>query len=186
MDMRKLATLSIAVVATLAMAGSASAVTSVSIVGPNTPGTHVYSIVMSFDPGDGGGIRGLVSSLTTTGTYTGVFTDPVLASFPTNLGGPLTPPANGNTGITGSWGHTAGSAVASGTFTVGTAEITVAPGQTVQAYIGSLDGFVTNGFYTVAPSFIAPAITIIPEPTTAALLGLGIVGLVVAGRRSRA
>lgn len=184
--MRKLATLSIALVAAFAWAGTASAVMSVAIVGPNTPGTHTYSIVMSFDPGDGGGIRAIVSSMTTTGTYTGVFTDPAVPSFPNNFGGPLTPPGAGNTGVTGSWGHGANVAIASGTFTIGTAEITVSAGQTIGVFQSTLDGFVTNSFYTVAPNFIAPAITIIPEPTTAALLGLGIVGLVVAGRRSRA
>jgi len=76
--MRKLATLSMAVVASFALAGAASATMVASIVGSNLPGTNVYSIVMSFGPLDGaGGIVGLSSSVTTTGIYTGAFTDAV-------------------------------------------------------------------------------------------------------------
>lgn len=186
--MRKVASLVAVVVASLALAGAASATISATIVGPNTPGTNTYSIVLSFATSDFGGIRGLVGSVTTTGTYTGVFTDPALAAFPTNLGGPLDPPDPGETGLTGSWGHVAGSPQPGGSYTIGTAEITVVAGDTITAsFAGSIDGFVTNNFSTVVPlPGNITGITVIPEPTTAALLGLGIVGLVMAGRRSRA
>jgi len=185
--MRKVASLVAAVVASFALAGAASATLSAAVVGPNTPGTNTYSIVMSFATSDFGGINGLISSLTTTGTYTGVFTDPILANFPANFGGPIDTPDNGETGQVGSWGHGAGSNQPGGSYTVATVEITVGVGDTISPFFTPNDGFVTASFSTVQPS---PAnvtgITIIPEPTTAALLGLGIVGLVVAGRRGRA
>ena len=182
--MRKLATLSMAVVASFALAGAASALMTASIVGSNLPGTNVYSIVMSFATGDEGGIVGLFSSVTTTGIYTGAFTDVSPAAFPTNAGGPLTPPVAAGTGFAGVWGHVAGSPQLGGSYTIGTVTIAVLPGDVIINFMSSLDGFVTNSFGTVLPSTIT-GVTIIPEPTTAALLGLGIVGLVMAGRRSR-
>lgn len=186
--MRKFATLSIALIASLAMAGTASAVMSAAIVGPNTPGTHVYAITLSFDTADN--VSGIVGGVVTTGTYTGVFTDASPPGFPTNLGGPAgqLPPTAAGTGIAQYWGHVTGSgAQPGGTYTVGTVEITVSAGQTINPYFGTLAGFVTNTYFsTLAPNGPLTGITIIPEPTTAALLGLGIMGLVLAGRRSRA
>lgn len=185
--MRKLASLGMAVLASFALAATASATLSATIVGPNTPGTHVYSIVLSTDSADQ--IRGIGASIFTTGLYTGVFTDGgATGPFTLNLAGPLTPPLAAGTGYAGSWAWSSGAPQLGGTFTIGTVQITVGAGQIVRPdFTGVLDGFVTNSFTTVFPS---PAnvtgITIIPEPTTAALLGLGIVGLVVAGRRSRA
>jgi len=187
--MRKLASLSMAVVASFALAGAASATMVASIVGSNLPGTNVYSIVMSFGPLDGaGGIVGLSSSVTTTGIYTGAFTDAVTPGgfFTGNSAGPLTPPLLGNTGFTGIWGHVAGSPQPAGSYTIGTVTITVGAGNVISPFMSTLDGFVTGAsFSTVAPDSII-SVTVIPEPTTAALLGLGIVGLVMAGRRSRA
>ncbi len=185
--MRKLGTLfSVfsAVVASLALAGPASALLSAEITGPNTPGTNTYTITMTFATGDGGGIRGVVSSVTTTGTYTGVFTDGPGGTFPTNLGGPAAP---AGTGVHGSWGFVAGTPQAGQTVVLGTVQITVAPGDVVNPFFTSLDGFVTNSFSTVQPlAGNITGVTIIPEPTTASLLALGIVGLVLAGRKSRA
>jgi len=190
--MRKVASLVAAVVASLALAGPASALMTVTILGSNTPGTNTYTIVMSFGPlddplGASVGIRGLITSVTTTGTYTGVFTDPVLPAFATNFNGAGTlsggPPAG--TGVAGSWGSSGAVAGPAGSYTVGTIEITVGVGDVINPFVGSLDGFITNSFSTSVPNLLT-GITIIPEPTTAALLGLGIVGLVVAGRRGRA
>jgi len=182
--MRKLATLSMAVVTSFALAGAASAVTTTSIVGSNLPGTNVYSIVMSFATGDEGGIVGLFSSVTTTGIYTGAFTDVSPAAFPTNAGGPLTPPVAAGTGFAGVWGHVAGSPQLGGSYTIGTVTITVGAGDVINPFQTTLDGFINASFSTIAPNSIT-GVTIIPEPTTGALLGLGIVGLVLAGRRSR-
>lgn len=186
--MRKLASLSMAVVASFALAATASATLSASITGPNTPGTHVYSIVLSFSAGDD--IRGFGGSISTTGVYTGVYTDPAtVGTFTTNLAGPLAPPTAAGTGYAGSWAFVGATPnTVGGSFTIGTVEITVGAGNVVMADLsGVLDGFVSSGFSTIFPSpGNVTGITIIPEPTTAALLGLGIVGLVVAGRRSRA
>jgi len=181
--MRKLATLSMAVVASLALAGAASAVRTAAITGPNTPGTNTYTITMTFDDTN---ISGMVVSVNSTGTYTGVFTEPPLpAPFTIGLAGPG--PILVGTGTRGSWGAVAGSAGPAGTYTVGTVEITVGAGDVINPIFTILDGFVTfTSFTTVGPNAPLTGITIIPEPTTAALLGLGIVGLVIAGRRSRA
>jgi len=185
--MRKLATLSMAVVASFALAGAASATMVASIVGSNLPGTNTYSIVMSFATADSGGIVGISSSVTTTGIYTGVFTDAINPPgfFTGNSAGPLTPPLLGNTGFTGIWAWVSGSTQPGGSYTIGTVQITVGAGDTIFPFMSTLDGFVNASFSTVLPDSIT-GVTIIPEPTTAALLGLGIVGLVMAGRRSRA
>jgi hypothetical protein len=185
--MRKLASLSIAVLASFALAATASATLSATIQGPNTPGTHIYSIVLSTDTSDA--IRGIGASINTTGLYTGVWTDGGgVGPFTLNLNGPLLPPVAATTGYAGSWAWSSGATQLGGSFTIGTVQITVGGGDVVMPdFTGVLDGFVTSSFTTVFPN---PAnvtgITIIPEPTTAALLGLGIVGLVVAGRRNRA
>lgn len=180
--MRKLAVLSMAVVASLTVAGAASALRTAAITGPNTPGTHTYTITMTWDEAN---LAGVVVSVNTTGTYTGVFTE-TTPGFSTPLAGPG--PIAVGTGIRGSWGAVNGAGPVPGqTLTIGTVEITVAAGQVVNPYFGSLDGWVTfTSFTTVGPNAPLSGVTIIPEPTTAALLGLGIVGLVVAGRRNRA
>ena len=183
--MRKLGTLfSVlsAVVASFALAGAASALGSAAITGPDTPGTNTYTITMTFVTGDFGGVRGVISSVTTTGTYTGVFTDGPGGTFGTNLGGPAAP---AGTGVHGSWGFVAGTPQAGQTVVLGTVEITVGVGDTIFPFFTSVDGFISNSFTTVAPNGPITGITIIPEPTTASLLGLGIVGLVLAGRKRR-
>lgn len=180
--MRKIATLSMALMASFALAATASATRSAAITGPNTPGTNTYTITMTFDTADN--ISGIVVGVNTTGTYTGVFTDTPPAQFPTNLAGP-TPCAG--TGVCQYWGDVAGAGAQAGaTYTLGTVQITVGAGDTINPYFGSLAGFVTfTSFNTLGPNGPLTGVTIIPEPTTASLLGLGIVGLVVAGRRSR-
>jgi len=184
MDMCKVATVLSAIGASIVLAGAASAATSFSIVGSNLPGTNTYSIVFSYAAGDEGGVQGYATSLTTTGTYTGVGARTNPAPFNTPLGS-LTIPAGG-TGTVSAWGAVSGGVNGpGGTFTVGTIEITVAAGNTVTPFIrNGIDGIFT-ATTTVAPDSIT-GLTIIPEPSTAALLGLGIVGLIVSGRRSRA
>ena len=77
-----------------------------------------------------------------------------------------------------------------GTFTVGTITLTgVAVGaSTVQVIIRPglewADGF-ANALPT-QPTLGSALVTVIPEPATASLIGLGLVGLLLAGRRSRA
>jgi hypothetical protein len=168
------------------MASAASATLSASVTGLNTPGTNTYTITLFIDTADL--IRGVIAGVSTTGTYTGVFTDPVIAGFTTNLSGAgvLNEGVPTGTGRAGSWGHVAGTPQPGGAYIIGTVEITVVAGDTVMPdFSGILDGFVTNSFTTVGPNGPLTGVTIIPEPTTASLLGLGIVGLVLAGRKRR-
>lgn len=183
MDTRKVATVLCAIGASLALASSASALTSFSIQGSNTPGTNTYSIVMSYAAGDL--VQAYSSGVTTTGTYTGAFTRTNPAPFNTPAGNVVV--ANGQTGNVSAWAAVSGGVNGpGGTFTIGTIEITVGAGDTVNPFLrAGLDGFYTAGGSTVAPDSVS-GLTIIPEPTTAALLGLGILGLAASGRRSRA
>jgi hypothetical protein len=180
--MRKLATLTGvlgAVVATLALAGSASAA-SISIVGSNAPGTNTYDIVLSFTTGEA--VAGFAVSTTTDGTYTGAFTESTPVAFSIPLPGPG--PIAVGTGIRGSWGASSFGPQVGGTFTIGTIEITVGAGNTIDPFFTLADGVVTTSGTSIATTLTG--VTIIPEPTTASLLGLGIAGLVLAGRRRRA
>jgi len=173
-----------------------------------------FDIVMSID-GTGGG-DGNVSSTTTslqTSNSNALITAGV--SAPTASGVGLTNfnirdagfAAVGsciNTATTGSCTYAPGAPVAGnyggittgianfGTFTVGTVTVTgmVVGTTTLQLLIRPglewADGF-ANALPT-PPTLGSALVTVvpIPEPATAALIGLGLVGLVVAGRRSRA
>lgn len=186
MDMGKVATVLYAVGASFGLASAASALTTASIQGPNTPGTNTYSIVISYAAGDN--IEGYGISVTTSGTYTGAFTRTAPAPFNTNAGAVvLNPPANGPAGV---WAAVSGGPNGpGGTFTIGTVDITVVAGNNVAPIMRAGDGFLqetTGGFgTTIAPDSII-GLTIIPEPATAALIGFGILGLAVSGRRNRA
>jgi len=178
--MRKVIALVAAVGASFALAASASAA-SITIVGSSAPGTNTYDIVLSFSTGE------LVSGFATStllvgGVYTGAFTETIPGAFSIGLPGPTVPPLS--TGIVGSWGGISFSPVVGGTFTIGTVTVTVAPTDTLIPFFTLADGVVTTGSGIVPTTLTG--VTIIPEPTTAALLGLGIVGLVMAGRRNRA
>lgn len=178
--MRKVATL-MAVGASFALATAASAA-SISVTGSNLPGTNTYTITMTWDTAEN--VAGIATSVTTTGTYTGAFTETIPAAFVLPLPGPTVP--GGGTGVAGSWGGaTFGTPVAGGTYTIGTFEVTVAAGNTIAPFLTGSDGIAAVGGGSVATT-LSSAITIVPEPTTAALLGLGLAGLVVVGRRSRA
>ena len=89
----------------------------------------------------------------------------------------------------GNYGGIAFPAANIGTFTVGTMTLTgMSPGETtVQLIIRPglewIDGFDNE---VIPPTLGSAVVTVIPEPATAALLGLGLVGLIAAGRRSRA
>jgi len=186
MDMRKVATVLSAIGASFVLASAASAATSFSIEGSNTPGTNVYSIVFSYAAGDQ--VQGYGISVNTSGTYTGAFTRSAPAPFGTNVNNVVIP--GSNTGTASSWAAVSGGVLGpGGTFTIGTITITVAAGQHVNpvVVVAGVDGVLEGtGFgTTVAPDQLN-GLTIIPEPTTAALLGLGLVGLVMSGRRGRA
>lgn len=178
--MRKVVSLLSAVGASFALAASASAA-SISLVGPNTPGLNTYNIVLTFTTAEG--VGGYATSVSISGgTYTGVFTNTNPGAFPILL--PITsPPVNGNTGVAGSWAATSFSAQTGNTYTIGTVQIQTTPGE-VRPFFTANDGVVTSGGAQVATTLTG--VTIVPEPATAALLGLGLAGLVMVGRRSRA
>jgi len=182
--MRKVATLFnvlCAVGASFALATAASALpVTISIQGSNLPGTNTYDIVMTWVTADN--VNGFATSVTTNGTYTGAFTETIPGGFAfAVLPGPG--PIAVGTGIRGAWAGANGGAVAGGTFTVGTVTITVADGNTVNPFFTLADGVVDGADNLLATTF--SGVTIIPEPTTASLLGLGLVGLFMVGRRSR-
>jgi hypothetical protein len=82
--------------------------------------------------------------------------------------------------------------VAPGTYKIGTIVWDTSgttPGVETVSIVGVIVGAVINGVITDVSSSVVTgshAINIIPEPGTASLLGLGLVGLILAGRRSRA
>jgi hypothetical protein len=185
--MRKVVTVLSAIGASFALASAASAATMMSIVGSNMPGENVYSLVISYDASDQ--VQGYGMGVVTTGTYTGAFTRTAPAPFNTNAGNVIV--VGGQTGAVHTWAAVSGGVNGpGGTFTVGTITISAAAGQDIQVDVLPAEGFLlltTGGFSsTFAPDSIGAAITIIPEPTTAALLGLGIVGLALSGRKNRA
>ena len=76
-----------------------------------------------------------------------------------------------------------------GTFTVGTVTLTgMTPGSTTAQLIirPGLEWVDGAGNAVTPPTLGSALVTVIPEPATASLIGLGLVGLVLAGRRSRA
>jgi hypothetical protein len=89
-------------------------------------------------------------------------------------------------------GTTATQGLPAGTYTVGTARFLVTSNVTLDGD-DLFSGLFRAGFDTIANGANQPTVNIfgtgsvsaIPEPGTASLLGLGIVGLVLAGRRSR-
>jgi hypothetical protein len=91
----------------------------------------------------------------------------------------------------GIYGGTTGGALSTGTFTVGSITIQAfGPGSTTVEFT-SRDGVsiwadASGNEINPPPTQNSLTITVIPEPATAGLIGLGLVGLVLAGRRSRA
>ena len=175
--MRIFATL-IAVGASFVLASGASAA-SITILGPNTPGTNTYQIQLSFTTAEQ--VAGFATSVKTSGTYTGSFTETIPGGFPIALPGPTV--TGGATGVAGSWAAISSSAHAGGTFIVGTVVITVSAGQFVTSFFTGADGLTTPIGDDVPTTL--NGLTIVPEPATAALLSLGIAGVAVAGRWNR-
>jgi hypothetical protein len=89
---------------------------------------------------------------------------------------------------------TAGQYLPVGTYTIGTARFVVAgtgvdgPDIFSGLFNLTIDDVINNTPGVIPPSglvFGTATVNVVPEPGTAALLGLGLVGLVLAGRRSR-
>lgn len=188
--MKKLskAAILVAFVATFGWATSALGA-SISIVGADTPGTNVYEIVLSYTAGEG--VDSYATSLETTGTVSGTAD----VSCGGGAGGGCTntlapgflfllpfnnPPAPGSTGVSGSWAGSGFAPGPGGSVTIGTLEITVAAGDVVNPFFTINDGLAGGGASIPAD---LNGITIVPEPATAGMMVLGLLGLGFAGRR---
>jgi hypothetical protein len=187
MDMRKLASLSIAVLASFALAGAASATITMAVVGSNAPGTNVYSITLSVDVSDN--VVGFFYGVAQDGSYNGIAS--VLTPFPFSSASGILSLAPCVNCTVGNFGAVTGvnGIVPTGTYTVGTISLTVGVGDviapTFAVPVGGITVYTGSTSSTIQPTGLT-GVTIIPEPTTASLLGLGIVGLVLAGRKRRA
>lgn len=116
---------------------------------------------------------------------------------PTMTAGVNTPPAgagavqfNVTPQTTGAFGGLALAQINAGTYTVGT--ITIQAGASAGSFgvvsfqrAGIDDWLDTSGYNVILPSLGTATMNVIPEPGTAGLLGLGLVGLIAVGRRSR-
>jgi len=90
----------------------------------------------------------------------------------------------------GAFGGLALGQIDAGTYTVGT--ITIQAGTSTGAFgvvsfqrSGIDDWLDTSGYNVILPELGTATMNVIPEPGTAGLLGLGLVGLIAVGRRSR-
>ena len=179
--MRKVATLFsvlCAVGASFALATAASAAF-ISIIGSPLPGTNVYSIVLTFTTAEN--VASYFTSVSTDGTYTGAFTETLAPGFGFAVPGPT---VGVGTGVRGSWAGANVLPVAGGTFTIGTVTVTVGELVVINPVFTIADG-VFDSDDALVPTTLIGVVTI-PEPTTASLLGLGLVGLFMVDRRSRA
>ncbi len=83
-----------------------------------------------------------------------------------------------------------GDTLPAGTYQLGTIVFLAAVGTTniISGIISGLDGFALTGGTIIdgAITFNGATINVVPEPATASLLGLGLIGLILAGRRKRA
>ena len=99
----------------------------------------------------------------------------------------ITPPSPNGTTV-GAFGGLALGQINPGVYTVGT--ITIVAGGVGSFQINpfqrvGIDDWIDLGSNFIVPTLNGATLNVIPEPGTAALVGFGLVGLVMAGRRSR-
>jgi hypothetical protein len=177
---RRIAAIAIAFLAALSWS-SVAAAAAISVEGPALTGTHTYTIVLSFTTEER--VATFATSVKTTGTYTGVFTETIPYGFG-SLHGPHFQGFGLDPGVAGSWAGFSGEPQPGGTFTIGTVEITLGPGDTVEPFFTKAEGVVAYpGYVVYVPTTFSQPLHA-PEPGTAALLGLGLLGLGYRGRRS--
>jgi hypothetical protein len=201
-----------ALLGVLAFAGSASALslnmefaggaTSLNLTPADVSSTHTVSLFADLTGGGGGGVFFVAASIQFSSTLTPLRCKEQAGSLNDGVGGvpswaPLTPDCGSINQIPGGTAQSLEQGVASGTtggtfgkLKIGTVTFHVSGTGTdtiTPFYVEFVDGFLQNDgttFTSTAPVFGA-VVNIVPEPATAVLIGLGILGLGVSGRRRR-
>jgi hypothetical protein len=183
------------IVGLLGFVGSASAAPTLSLVwqGSNTVapgGTATLNVVLNSDVDlSAATIMVGISDASATAPKITAATNtppPSLGSVQFNI----SPPAPGGVNV-GAFGGLSLGFQAPGVFTIGT--VTVQAGAGLGSFgidpfqrPGVDDWLDASAINVIIPTLNGATLNVIPEPGTAALLGLGLVGLIAVGRRSRA
>jgi hypothetical protein len=201
-----------ALLGVLAFASSASALslnlefsggeTSLNLTPADVSSTHTVSLFADLAGGGGGGVFFLAGSIQFSSSLTPLRCKEQGGTFNNGVGGvptwgPLTPDCGSTNQIPGGTAQSLEQGVTSGTaggtfgkLKIGTVTFHVSGtgNETITPfYVLAADGFIQNDgttFTSTTPVFGA-VVNIIPEPATAVLLGLGIVGIGISGRRRR-